>query len=144
MKPERHKVRVSVYLLLYRDDQLLLALRQNTGYQDGNYSLVAGHVDAGEAPTHAMIREAKEEIGIDISPEDLTAVHTMYRKSNCDYIDIFMTCTRWSGDVVNAEPDKCGDVRFFPVTQLPANTLAYVLIAIKYIAQGVSFSEHGF
>ncbi|WOE51888.1 NUDIX domain-containing protein [Sulfuracidifex metallicus] len=54
---------------------MLLQLRKNTGYRDGWWSVVAGHVEAKESATSAMIREAKEEAGIALRPEDLILVH---------------------------------------------------------------------
>jgi 8-oxo-dGTP pyrophosphatase MutT (NUDIX family) len=62
---------MAVYLLLKRDDEILLLLRQNTGYQDGNWSVVAGHVEEGEGIIDALVREAKEEADIDITGNDL-------------------------------------------------------------------------
>lgn len=43
---------VAVYLLLLRERQVLLR-RHNIGYEDGNYSVMAGHVDLGERVTQA-------------------------------------------------------------------------------------------
>ena len=78
---ERFTSRVAVYLVLTKNDQVLLTLRQNTGFADGLYSLASGHVDEGETIKHAMIREAKEEIGILIKPDDLKFVHAMQHKT---------------------------------------------------------------
>ena len=55
---------VAVYLLLLREGHVLLLRRHNTGYEDGNYSVIAGHVDPGERVTQALVREAAEEAGI--------------------------------------------------------------------------------
>ena len=47
------------HLYLVQDNTVLLMRRCNTGYQDGRYGLVAGHVEPGEDFIDAIIRENK-------------------------------------------------------------------------------------
>ena len=68
---ERMKLPVSAQLFLIEGDEILLLRRYNTGYEDGNYSIVAGHIDGNESVIKAMQREALEEAGIKIKEEDL-------------------------------------------------------------------------
>lgn len=58
---------VAVHLFLVKDDKILLLRRSNTGYEDEMYSIVAGHIDGDEDAKTAMIREAREEAGIEIT-----------------------------------------------------------------------------
>ncbi len=44
----RKRVPATVHLLLIREGQILLLRRFNTRYDDGNYSVCAGHVDGNE------------------------------------------------------------------------------------------------
>lgn len=76
---DRFKMIASSYLLLIRDGEILLLRRKNTGYEDGNYSLPAGHVENDESLTRAASREIFEEIGIRIKPTNFTLVHVMHR-----------------------------------------------------------------
>ena len=65
------KFPVAVHIFLLRENSVLLLRRAHTGYGDGNYSVVAGHLDGGESVTQAAVREAKEEVGVDLRPADL-------------------------------------------------------------------------
>lgn len=84
---ERYKSKIVVDLLLKRKnengkEEILLLLRENTGYLDGYYDLPGGHVDENEDLFAAMIREAKEEIGIDIFREDMKIIHIYHHFRN--------------------------------------------------------------
>lgn len=57
---ERHKLKVAVYVLLIKDDKILLARRSKTGWQDGNYTIPSGHLDPNETIATAAIRETQE------------------------------------------------------------------------------------
>jgi 8-oxo-dGTP diphosphatase len=140
---ERFKLISAVHLFLIRDNEVLLLRRFNTGYEDGNYSVPAGHLDGGEQVKSAAIREAREECGIEIVPEDLEVVGVMHRKSSDERIDFFVAATRWTGTIVNKEPHKCDDLRWFPMDNLPVNIIPYVKHALDNYRKGVWFTEFG-
>ncbi len=130
----------AVYLVLIESDRVLLARRKNTGYADGMYSLVAGHVESGETLTVAMIREAREEAGISIEASELTLAHTLHRAGE-SRIDFFFTVRRWGGVIEIREPDKCDDLSWFRLRDLPGTTLPYIRQAIESIESGLIYSE---
>jgi 8-oxo-dGTP diphosphatase len=136
----------ATHLLLYDDDGALLMIRRfDTGYEDGNFSVIAGHIEAGESAREAMRREAKEEAGIDIDVEDLEFVHLMHRYADDGpmRLDLFFRCTRWAGEVTNAEPHKCDLIDWFPRDQLPTNTVPYIRAAVSAVNEGQPFTESG-
>ena len=140
----RHTIVPAVHLLLTRGDTILLLRRANTGFCDGFYSVPAGHVERGESATAALIREAHEEIGIKILPEDLAACLVMHRKNReAERVDFFFTAASWTGDVVNGEPGKCDDLAWFAYTDLPDNMVPYVRVAIDLPGQGSTYAEFG-
>lgn len=140
---ERFKLISAIHLFLIRDGNVLLLRRFNTGYEDGNYSVPAGHLDGGEQVKSAAIREALEECGIDISPEDLEVVGVMHRRANDERIDFFLVTTNWTGEITNAEPHKCDDLSWHPMDHLPTNVILYVKHALENYRQGIWFSEFG-
>jgi 8-oxo-dGTP diphosphatase len=140
---ERFKLIASVYLLFIKGNKILLLRRCNTGYEDGNYGLVAGHLDAHESLTSAAIREAKEESGIDIDPQDLEVKTTMHRRQDDERVDFFFEVTAWKGEPINTEPDKCDDLSWFDLDELPTNIIPYIRQAIECYRSGVLYSEFG-
>jgi 8-oxo-dGTP diphosphatase len=143
MKKERLKAILAVYLIVKEQDKILLYLRQNTGYCDGMYSLIAGHVEQGESLSEAMIREAKEEAGIEISPKNLKPLCSMYRLSDSERVDFFFQLVDWKGEIENREPEKCKELKFFDINNLPKNTIDYVIEALANSFQGISICEYG-
>ena len=137
----KHSIKPAVYVIFRKDNDLLLALRQNTGYCDGQYSLVSGHVEKGESVYDAAIRETKEEAGVEIETKNLELVHTMFRIES-EYIDFFFIAKAWQGDFVNTEPQKCAELKWFPINQLPANTIPFIKEAIGSYLNGTTFSEY--
>ena len=127
-----------------KDEKILFARRINTGYQDGMYQMPAGHVDPGELPSEAGVREAKEEIGIDIKPEDMKHVHSCFRRKlngESDRADYYFEAMKWSGEITNCEPEKCDDLKWVDPHALPDNTVAHIRTALEAIDRGAQYSE---
>ncbi|MGD8188784.1 NUDIX hydrolase [Brevibacillus ginsengisoli] len=141
---QRFTMPVAVHLFLIQDSHILLLRRFNTGYEDGNYSVVAGHLDGNEEVKAAAIREAYEEAGIQLNAEDIEVVGLMHRKSSDERIDFFVMASKWRGEIINREPNKCDDLSWFPLHALPVNTIPYVRQAIEnYTNSGKWFDSFG-
>jgi len=144
----RHQNIPASYLVYTKENKILLLRRYNTGYKDGEYSLVAGHVDDGETFTDALIREAREESGLVITKNQVKVSHMMQRKSDFDgsqRIDVFLTVDykTLNQDPENIEPHKCDDLSWFDIDNLPENVIPYIKVAINNIVNNNFYSEHG-
>ncbi|MCD8484579.1 NUDIX domain-containing protein [Candidatus Woesebacteria bacterium] len=136
--------RLAVYLVLKQNDTILLLQRQNTGYEDGNYGLVSGHVEPGESFQTALQREAKEEASIEIQPQHILATHIQHRKStDAEYVDAYFLVEKWSGTVSNCEPEKCSALVWHAIDALPENTIPGVRLAVEHLFEGSVYSEIG-
>ena len=146
MTRERNKAVPAVYLILRKGDKILLMRRQGSGYYDGWYSVPAGHVEAGELPLEGLVREIVEELDIVIDPKDTKLVHIMYRTKSDetgDRADLFFLSTKWSGELRIMEPNKCDDIKWFPINALPEKMMHHVKEAIQNIEKGIIYSELG-
>lgn len=139
----RNTFRSAVYIIIIRDNKLLLLRRKNTGWKDGEYGLPAGHLEHGETVKEAAAREAKEEAMADINPNDLQLVHVQHRKGNYEYLDLYFFATKWSGEPGIGEEDLADDIGWFPVNFLPVNTIDYMRVAFENYQRKIFFSEFG-
>jgi 8-oxo-dGTP diphosphatase len=143
---DRYKMKVAAHLFLIRDNKILLLRRFNTGYEDGNYSVIAGHLDGNETIQQGMCREALEEGRLILVPSDIEIVHVMHRKceDGAEAINYFCTTKNCPTEPVNAEPHKCDDLSWFQLNQLPENIIPYVHTAIQHFQNKQLFSNFGF
>ncbi len=140
---DRFRPFAAVYVLFVRNDKILMARRAHTGYQDGMYSLPAGHIDGNETLRAAAVREAREETGATIAQRDLELKLTMHRIHDREYLDVFFLVKKWRGTMRNREPHKCDDLSWFPLNAIPKNTIPYVREAIRCYRKGIRYSEFG-
>jgi len=138
----RARFPVTVHLFFFRENQILLLRRFNTGFRDGEYSVPAGHLDGGETVLPAAIREGKEEVGVDIEETDMTFSSVLHRIEDEERVDFFVQVHQWQGEPFNAEPDKCDDLRWVAITALPANIIPYVNQALMNHLNGIPFDEY--
>jgi 8-oxo-dGTP diphosphatase len=135
------------YVLLRRDDgKVAFVMRANTSYMNGYYSLTAGKVEKDESFVQAAVREAKEEAGVVVTPDQLRLVMVCHRKESNEtmsWVDVFFEATEWEGEVINAEPDQHSAVEWLDLDNLPENVIPPLRLTLEQITAGVSFYELG-
>ncbi len=122
-----HRFRVvpAAYLFLRRGEDVLLQLREGTGFMDGHWAAAAaGHVEADESVFDAACREAREELGVGIRPQDLVPLTTMHRTQQNhqavdERVDFFFECRVWDGEPRLLEAEKAADLGWFSLDVLP-------------------------
>ncbi len=77
--------RIASYVLVKNSEgKIAFLMRSNTSWMNGYYGLPSGKVEKDEPFSVAAIREALEEIGIKIEPNDLKYALIMHRKEADD------------------------------------------------------------
>jgi 8-oxo-dGTP diphosphatase len=144
-KKEHFKLLAAIYLVLRRGDKVLLLRRANTGYQDGNYGLIAGHFNGNEVATQVAAREALEEAGIVVEPQHMRLVHTVHKLDtgiSPERLELCFETSVWEGLVKNAEPEKCDDLSWHSISDLPQNTIPLVKDMLSKVVRRESYSEY--
>ena len=136
-------MRVAVHLILEHNNEFLLQRRYNTGYEDGNYSVIAGHLNGNETIKEAMIREDLEEANITIDDKHLKIVGVMHRKDGDESIDYYLYTNKFSGNIRIMEPNKYDDLAFYKLDNLPDNIIPYIKTVLYNYKNNIIFSEYG-
>lgn len=132
-------VRVGAGVVIIRDGKTLLAKRKGK-YSAGAWGSMGGHVEFGETPSQAAIREAREELGIEIGNLKFVSCLNLL-KENKHYIDISFTADLISGEPTILEPDKIETIGWFPLDDLPAPLFEPVRIVLDALLSGESYFE---
>lgn len=133
-------------LWLERDGQIFVGRRVNTGYHDGLLNLPAGHIDPGETPIEAIVREVKEEVGIEVPGDELMFLHTQYNRNvsegKADRTHYYFKYELPAEiEPFNAEPDKCSETFWVPVGERIDEFFPFMRGAVEAILAGERYSE---
>jgi 8-oxo-dGTP pyrophosphatase MutT (NUDIX family) len=140
----RYTAHVDLHLILRdAEGRVLLGLRQNTGWADGQLGLPSGHLEEAESATTGMAREADEEIGVLVKTDSLQLVHILHQYTNSGRVALFFGATDWSGEITNREPDKCAGWTFVDPANPPGEIVPYIAHSLRHIDGGELYSELG-
>ncbi|HOZ55414.1 MAG TPA: NUDIX domain-containing protein [Clostridia bacterium] len=145
---ERFKNSSAVMLMLMRKaekgEEILLQKRKNTGYCDGFYDFSAvGHVEANESMKMAIIREAKEELNIDIDIDNIDFVTIIHKFDNGRiYYNGYFKVIDWKGVPLINEQDKIEELKWININCVK-NIINDREQAIHNYKNNIKYSEFG-
>lgn len=108
------QIEPAVIVLVSKGDQILLARHLHRAFDV--YTCIAGFVETGETIEAAVVREVKEETGIDVKDVRYVA------SQSWPFPDQLMLAFRaeYAGGTITPQSDELRDARFFPRDCLPA------------------------
>lgn len=141
----------AVILMLMRErngeTEVLLQRRKNTGFADGLWDFsCSGKVEEGETMTSAAVREAKEELGISLSSDKLqfaVLIHKCDKPFNLIYYNAYFICRHFAGIPCVAEPEKCSEIKWFDIDNLPDDLMDDRKQALTAYRNGEHYVEYG-
>lgn len=140
---EKEKFFSAIYLIIKNNQgKILLQRRQGTKLWPGFLALPAGHVDEGENVYDAAVREAKEELSITITKDDIVDTFVVNRrnKSLMPYFDVYFEISSYKGQISINEPDKCSELKWVDIDNLPSDMIDFEIDAIKNRQNNILFS----
>ena len=123
----------AVHMIITKDGKILLQKRKGSKLWPGYYALPAGHIDEGETQYDALVREAQEELGIDIDPKKIQNSYVVLRRNYFKidgkqlepYIDYYFELEEYNGTPKIIEEDKCDELIWSDINDLPEPFINY-------------------
>lgn len=128
---------VATNVLIERDGKVLLSRRQNKGWGDGLLCIPGGHVEPDETVLQAAIREAKEELGLHLSKDDLAYLCTEVKNNSGKFYISIEFIAKTDQEPQNNEPHECSELVWVDPKNLPDDVIPNFknIIEKGYLAQ---------
>ena len=111
---------VAAVALIDADGRVLLARRPAEKQLGGLWEFPGGKVEAGERPEAALIRELKEELGIDVAESCLAPLtFASHAYESFHLLMPLFVCRRWQGRAVGAEGQELAWVKPLKLKDYP-------------------------
>ncbi|MFI0219802.1 phosphotransferase [Streptomyces lydicus] len=125
--------------------EVLLSRRAGQVYAAGLWHLPSGHLDGPhEDVVDALVREAREETGVVIDPDDVRGAVTVHHRSpgGASRSGYFFEVQRWTGEARNAEPNVCDAIMWARLDALPDEMVAYCRAGLDAYRAGTRLAVH--
>jgi mutator protein MutT len=123
MKKGKDYIGIGVGVMLFNDKGELLLTKRGQGAKNerGCWEIPGGGVEFGETLAQAVIREAKEEIGVDIEiTQQLFSIDHLIPAENQHWVATPFLATMAAGQVPKIlEPHKCEAIGWYALDKLP-------------------------
>jgi len=138
------------HLIVQEGNRVLLLKRAITKKTWGDYwHCVTGTIELGESPQETIIREAKEEIGIDIQRPQLITTLSVEQDSIINpgkrfhSLELFFLYNLKDYDAPsNIEPHKHSALEWFAIDKLPEKVIPHVEIGINNFIEQKKYNEY--
>lgn len=138
--------KISPHLILKNENKILL-LKRNINLQiyNGYWHLPTGGIENDEDPKSAIIREAREEINIEVEPTLAAVVineSSDFLNAQSLYKDIcmFFLSENYNGEVKNLEPSFHMEMDWFDINFLPEPVVPVVKYGLKCFDESILYS----
>ena len=137
---QRYRIIHTARLVLEQNGEVLFLAQTK---QNGNgFSLPGGKIQGAEFAKDALIRETKEEIGLDIKKKQLVLRHVSFKKLKSVIEIIFFFYTDLlTGDPIICEPEKFKEIRWFMPKDYPGKMPPIIKQSLKRILDGKLYTE---
>lgn len=117
--PENRYILIQSVLIQNHKGQILVQKRSKQ--KGGEYALTSGHAKTGETPIQGIITEIKEELGIDVIPEQLTLIHSERSDTNQAFYDLFYLQNNYDISKMKLQKEEVEEVKW--LTEKEVETL---------------------
>jgi 8-oxo-dGTP diphosphatase len=113
---------VGVGALIVDDANRVLLMLRNKAPEANHWSIAGGRVEFMEPLERAIVREVKEELGVDVVVEELLCVTNHILADECvHWVAPAFLVRVIEGKITNREPSTTQQIQFFPLDALPSN-----------------------
>ena len=113
---------VGVAVIIKKNNLILLGKRIHK-HSPNAWCIPAGHVEFFETAKESAKREIFEETGLGLDVNNLkfvTYTDDLYYHTKTHGITLVFKASKFSGDVILKEPDRCEEWKWFPTDKLPS------------------------
>ena len=116
------KPTVGIASIIFNDDNELLLLHRTGKVGEDTWGLPGGKMEKNETFEECIIREAKEEVNLDIHKTSFADItNDIMSDIGHHYVTLFFYVDKFSGELKNMEPEKCSELKWFNLNELPKN-----------------------